>query len=122
MKIILTNEEAQAIARDRVRMAITASLSNVVVDVGIEGVIEPPRHQPIDKIIRDIQSLNYSTHQKIQAIKRLREMVPGMGLAEAKWCIENWDTWKGRALQTQRLPKYRRSNDNDPNGYIIGLE
>ena len=32
-------------------------------------------------------------HEKINAIKRLRELVPNCGLAQAKWAVEDWGTF-----------------------------
>ena len=109
MKIILTDEEAQMIARDRIRIALSASFSSlpVQIDVQVENsILDPlkPTAAQMDQCFKDIQSLNYKTHQKIQAIKRLREHIPSYGLIAAKYAVENWDTWKADAMRNGRWP------------------
>jgi len=59
----------------------------------------------IRRLIKDIEALEYRSSEKITAIKRFREMVPG-GLVEAKWAVENWDTIKDFMLKKKRLPKF----------------
>ena len=59
----------------------------------------------MEKAFRDIESLNYDGHQKIAAIKRLRELIPGFGLAEAKTAIENWQTFKRDSIRLERYPR-----------------
>lgn len=43
--------------------------------------------------------------KKIPAIKALREVVPGTGLAEAKWAIENWNEWIAFVAKHGRAPE-----------------
>jgi hypothetical protein len=43
---------------------------------------------------------------KIAAIKALREFIPGMGLAEAKQAIENWDVWIGLVTKHNKYPSH----------------
>ena len=120
MKITLTNEEAHAIARDRITSALTASFIGMKlnIEVGIEGP-EVATTVPLQKIINDIQSLNYDTTQKIQAIKKLRELVPGMGLADAKWAVENWAQWCGTALRLNRVPHMTSLGASGNYGYKL---
>lgn len=42
---------------------------------------------------------------KIACIKALRTEVPNMGLAEAKWAIENWPQWSAAAKKFNAAPK-----------------
>lgn len=53
--------------------------------------------------------LNNGPH-KIPAIKALRELNPGMGLADAKFAIENWDKWIGFIQEKGRIPTIAWSN------------
>ena len=42
---------------------------------------------------------------KIPAIKALREIIPGLGLAESKWIIEHWQDWSYYVVKHNRIPK-----------------
>jgi len=56
----------------------------------------------------------FSPEMKISAIKALREAVPGTELAEAKWAIENWNTWISFVAKTGRIPKIEGDMWNSP--------
>lgn len=45
-----------------------------------------------------------TTHNKIAAIKRLREIVPGLGLAGAKYAVENWNPISNYVSKHKRWP------------------
>jgi len=47
---------------------------------------------------------SFQTDKKIPAIKAMREIVPGLGLAEAKSIIENWSAWSAAAKKRNGLP------------------
>lgn len=57
----------------------------------------------IHKCIREIDSLNHESTQRIIAIKKIREYT-SYGLAEAKLAIECWDRWKALAISKNTLP------------------
>jgi ribosomal protein L7/L12 len=59
----------------------------------------------IRRLIKDIENLKYDGSERIQAIKKFREIVPS-GLAEAKWSVENWNTVKAFVLKNKRFPKF----------------
>lgn len=91
MKIQLTMDEAKTIIKRQF-------IAHDNVEIEILDVPESSAWtKPLKNIILDIESLNYRTTQNIQAIKRLRELIPGMGLADAKAAIDNWDDWKKNA-------------------------
>ena len=46
----------------------------------------------------------FPPNQKISAIKAIRICVPGMGLQDAKWAIENWSRWIGFVAIHERIP------------------
>ena len=50
-----------------------------------------------------------SPDNKIRRIKALRGAVPGMGLADAKWIIENWTRWIAFVRNHNRIPKFHGS-------------
>ena len=62
--------------------------------------------QAILRVTR-IEFPNYMTNEKISAIKRLRELVAGLGLADAKAAIENVNNAILHYLKTGKpLPLY----------------
>ena len=50
---------------------------------------------------------------KIAAIKALRTEVANMGLAEAKWAVENWSVWSAAAKKFNAAPKMVYKNSPD---------
>lgn len=57
-----------------------------------------------------VNAQTWTGENKIPAIKALREWYHGkykdnLGLAEAKWAIENWDQWIGFVIKRGRAPK-----------------
>lgn len=64
------------------------------------------------KCIAAVTKLNYKGNEKISAIKALREVFPcnepnrssTLGLAEAKWAVENWEKWIEFVKQNNRVP------------------
>jgi ribosomal protein L7/L12 len=63
-----------------------------------------------------ITQSNISGANKIPAIKALRTVVAdNLGLAEAKWAVENWEKWIGFVRSKDRVPKFNNGNIwNDP--------
>ena len=51
-----------------------------------------------------MQHITTNALQKIPAIKYLREVIPGLGLADAKHAIENWGVWIAFVKQYGRVP------------------
>jgi ribosomal protein L7/L12 len=51
------------------------------------------------------QSILNGDNLKIPAIKFLRSHVAGMGLAEAKWAVENWTRWTDFVKVKGKVPK-----------------
>lgn len=86
MKLTLTQKEAQDIIRDRLNLTSTVEIF----------ISRPPRKRfgKRERVIQEIEKLDYTNGQKILAIKSLREMIPGLGLADSKWAIENWSEFK----------------------------
>ena len=68
-----------------------------------------------EKFRAAIKGLNYLDNQKIEAIKKLREVagdkkqngfnVSKLRLADAKWAVENWEKWIAFVELNGRLPK-----------------
>lgn len=95
MKITLTKTELLAILNQKFGPEIT--------DVAISNPPGPAKETPffrriINQMAMELQypvtiTVVCPADKKIAAIKALRGFVPGMGLAEAKWAIENWNRW-----------------------------
>lgn len=68
-----------------------------------------------EKFRAAIKGLNYLAHEKIPAIKKLREIAGDrkeegyytckLKLADAKWAVENWEKWIAFVELNGRLPK-----------------
>lgn len=56
--------------------------------------------------LSEITQSSISGANKILAIKALRTVNPGMGLAEAKWAVENWEKWIGFVRTKGRAPRF----------------
>lgn len=64
------------------------------------------------KCIDAVTKLNYKGNEKISAVKALRAVFPcnepnrisTLGLAEAKWAVENWEKWIEFVKQNNRAP------------------
>lgn len=105
MKIIYTTSEATTALT---RHHATATFPNTVVEI-------VPDSQPVDTVGRGMNHLEaYATiigtygesrfsNNKIAAIKKLRELINGLGLAEAKYIIE--------ATPSNVLSYYYRNNE-----------
>jgi ribosomal protein L7/L12 len=86
MKVIVTQPDLEKMVR--ANLGVTGMAAELTV------VFDSPTPQAMGNYIEGIhramyENPRYATDQKIQAIKRLRELVPGMGLAQAKMAIEN---------------------------------
>ena len=66
------------------------------------GVVSEPGNV-LMTLISTIEALNYTGNQKIEAIRAFRTL-HSCGLAEAKWIVENWATWKEMALRKGNFP------------------
>ena len=99
MKITLTQTEAQAILNTHF-----ADKMGQTVEVILTTDAGKPT-QTRYAIIDAIESLRYTNDQKITAIKTLRELT-SIGLAEAKFAIESWPTWKAHLLATGEYASY----------------
>ena len=87
MKIIVTNTEA----KELVAAALSPKLSIGQDDITIIGDTQSNGMNYVEAISRIIYvdfPQTYQTNQKIAAIKKLREYVSGLGLAEAKVAVE----------------------------------
>ena len=67
--------------------------------------------EPLSETLIDVVSKcpNYQTNQKLLAIKTLREWTSKntldyIGLADAKWAIENWERFYSFVVEYDRLP------------------
>jgi hypothetical protein len=95
MKLTLTKDELLVILAHKFGSEIT--------DVSVINPPRPPKELPlfrrlINQLAMELQypvtiTVVCPADKKIAAIKALRGFVPGMGLAEAKWAIENWNRW-----------------------------
>jgi ribosomal protein L7/L12 len=52
----------------------------------------------------------FPAHRKIEAIKFIRSLT-GMGLADSKYAIENWDAWTTFVKDFNRFPQARLNGD-----------
>jgi hypothetical protein len=86
---------------------LSSHFGHTVEDAEIENV------PSIAKIIRDaVTQLAYQTTQKITAIKALRQLAVDnkwtenvIGLADAKWAVENFNEFITFVEKNHRLPK-----------------
>lgn len=103
MKITLSKTELLTI--------ISAQLGYSVTDLTISK--DNPLHLTIKKAVaKDLgvtgnldSFLVNRGENKIPAIKSLRTHIPGMGLFDAKWAIENWSEWIAFVQVNGRFPK-----------------
>ena len=86
MKVIITQTDLESLVRQKLGRPIgnelTVEFTAPELTVKGENYVES---------IHRVQYLcpNYNSNQKIEAIKKLRELVPGLGLADAKQAVEN---------------------------------
>lgn len=68
-----------------------------------------PGKELADKLRAVLANIDYKVTQKIAAIKALREITSvlgfGMGLADAKYAVENWDKFITHVEKTGVIPK-----------------
>ena len=90
MKIIITTSEILSILAIKHNMDVNPIDLTIVQD---NGVTITQMESPYVKGIKETCRLfpNYATDQKMLAIKHLRFVVAGLGLADAKTAIENPD-------------------------------
>lgn len=86
MKVIVTQADLEKMVR--------AELPNLGAHVELTVVYDSPTPVTVGNYVEALHRVMYEfprhlTDQKIQAIKRLRELVPGIGLADSKYAIEN---------------------------------
>lgn len=66
---------------------------------------EVPTELPLIATLKEaVKGLDYSVTQKIAAIKAVRAAT-GLGLADSKWAIENWDRFIAFVKAAGRLPE-----------------
>lgn len=104
MKLSLQKSELLAI--------LSAHLGHTVTDITITKVPSTVARDLTAKVARDLcisgeldQTRINHPNNKIPAIKSLRSHVSGMGLAEAKWAVENWGEWIAFTKDNRRVPK-----------------
>jgi ribosomal protein L7/L12 len=59
----------------------------------IQTAVDDEKQKAYDKAVNIVDTIfrfDYKGQQKIAAIKELRNLVPGMGLSQAKWVVENF--------------------------------
>ena len=106
MKIIITQNELREIMSARLG---GVSIDSVEVqdanDMGLEIVNRlTTAAKPVSLAVALVQD-------KIKSIKALREIVREMttytmGLAEAKWAVENWNKWIGFVSEKGKIPNF----------------
>ncbi len=100
MKIVVSRTELLAI--------LTTALGREITDVTITK--EPDFASEIaTKLgrvlsVKNVTQASIGADKKIPAIKTMRELISGMGLAEAKTVVENWDQWIKVAKEKGRAP------------------
>lgn len=67
--------------------------------------------QLVNHCVKAVESVDYKGSGKIAAIKALRELfrdkvtgATSLGLAEAKYAVENWEKWLNFVKQNGRIP------------------
>ena len=113
MKVILTPAEAIAVlvgsvgerfVNDAIRRHF-----NLPPETGLEIQKDDDFYKAsIRKCLSEINLMDYNGYQKISAIKRLRGISP-MGLAEAKWAVENWRLFESWVRNRHEWPKFKGS-------------
>jgi len=81
MKIKITYEDAVNFIKSNMAGVTGVEIEAAVMVQGMNYV------QGLDQAIKEFPA--FRSNQKISAIKRMRELVAGLGLAEAKYAIEN---------------------------------
>ena len=81
MKIKITYEDAVNFIKNNMPGVTQVEIESPIVVQGMNYV------QGLDQALKEFPA--YRSHQKISAIKRMRELVAGLGLAEAKYAVEN---------------------------------
>lgn len=69
--------------------------------------------QSMNQFMIDGKNSTVEPQRKIPAIKHLRTIVPGLGLCDAKWLVENWRQVDLFILSYSRFPILRGSGYND---------
>jgi ribosomal protein L7/L12 len=103
MKLKITTEEAVILIKRALNLPADIEVTITKAPTGVIKVFK--------SLVSQIEALNYQCSSKIQAIKIFRE-VTFSGLAEAKWAIENWATYKAWVLKNKRWPKFGGSYNN----------
>lgn len=98
MKLKLTQDEAKSYILRHLGLPADT-------EVSIVSNPKPALDPKVVDMIDDINDMDYPYSQKIQAIKRFREVVP-CGLAEAKWAVENWSRVVSFIDKNKRVPKF----------------
>jgi hypothetical protein len=95
MKITLSRKELLVILSSRFGFEVTDYT-----------ITKEPRY--VENLIIRMEHMNawpIRPDNKIACIKALRTEVPNMGLADAKWSIENWNIWSAAAKRFNAAPK-----------------
>lgn len=95
MKLNVTLTEAHSYIRHALNLPPNAEI--------VIGEEVPGEFAILEKMVRDIDGMNYGGDQKISAIKRYRDTC-FCGLADAKHAIEHWNYVRTWILQNRRAP------------------
>ena len=83
MKIKITYEDAVNFIKNNMNGVSAVEIEQPIVVQGMNYL------QGLNQALNEFPA--YRSNQKISAIKRMRELVAGLGLAEAKYAVENPD-------------------------------
>ncbi len=115
LKLSLTKAELLGI--------LSANIGTQVEDLDITDWVNPslPLHEHIIEQIEKeagmgIESVS-NAENKIRFIKAFRTVVPGTGLKDAKWVIENWNEWITFVANIGRIPVLRFFTNTDRTEY-----
>jgi ribosomal protein L7/L12 len=112
MKLTLTADEAAPYVS--ARLGLPEDTEVTITDTEITGTntaISAQLRILVEKATREVDALCPRPEEKIPAIKKLREFT-AYGLAESKWCVENWEEFKQFVKDHGRFPvlKYNGMN------------
>jgi len=103
MKLVVTKAELLAL----VSAKLGVEFEDITIVKGGKSLVEKTINavERLVPAVRLTESACPPPDQKIPVIKALREVIPGLGLAEAKAITENWPMWIGHVKMWGRYPK-----------------
>jgi ribosomal protein L7/L12 len=97
MKLTISISEVKALVSKTLNLPADVMIDIVDVDTG--------DFDRARAILQEVGPKAKDPSKKIAAIKQLRTLVPGLGLIDAKFIVENWDKVANFIYDFKRLPR-----------------